>query len=97
MVLRLNAEQKKYNGSVPDVVPSTNYPGDGSTAWGEAATIIPWNVYLHYGDKEILVRQYDSMKAWVDYMRGGRIKSMAINICGRAVFIMVTGWHWTEM
>lgn len=64
------AEQKKYNGSVPDVVPSTNYPGDGSTAWGEAATIIPWNVYLHYGDKEILVRQYDSMKAWVDYMRG---------------------------
>lgn len=64
------AEQKKYNGSVPDVVPSTNYPGDGSTAWGEAATIIPWNVYLHYGDREILVRQYDSMKAWVDYMRG---------------------------
>ncbi|MGI6062419.1 alpha-L-rhamnosidase C-terminal domain-containing protein [Blautia sp.] len=31
---------------------------------------MPWNVYLHYGDKEILVRQYDSMKAWVDYMRG---------------------------
>lgn len=64
------AEQKKLNGSVPDIVPFTNYQGDGTTAWGEAATIIPWNVYLHYGDKEILVRQYDSMKTWVEYMHG---------------------------
>lgn len=63
------AEQKKLNGSVPDVVPVANNPGDGSTAWGDAATIIPWNVYLHYGDKGILMRQYDSMKAWVDYMK----------------------------
>ena len=64
------AEQKKLNGSVPDIVPITNNQGDGTTAWGEAATVIPWNVYLHYGDKEILVNQYDSMKAWVDYMHG---------------------------
>lgn len=64
------AEQQKLNGSVPDVVPVANYPGDGSTAWGEAATVIPWNVYLHYGDKGILKRQYASMKAWVDYMKG---------------------------
>lgn len=64
------AEQKKMNGSVPDVVPVCNFQGDASTAWGDAATIIPWNVYLHYGDPEILVRQYDSMKAWVDYMKG---------------------------
>ena len=32
--------------------------------------MIPWNVYLHYGDKSILERQYDSMKGWVDYMKG---------------------------
>lgn len=61
-------EQKKLNGSVPDVVPLVNFKGDASTAWGEAATVIPWNVYLHYGDKGILERQYDSMKAWVEYM-----------------------------
>lgn len=63
------AEQMKLDGSVPDVVPVANYQGDASTAWGDAATIIPWNVYLHYGDKGILNRQYASMKAWVDYMR----------------------------
>lgn len=64
------AEQKKMGGAVPDVVPVANY-GDGgsSTAWGEAATVIPWNVYLHFGDKGILEQQYDSMKAWVDYMK----------------------------
>ncbi|MDD3220013.1 MAG: family 78 glycoside hydrolase catalytic domain [Lachnospiraceae bacterium] len=63
-------EQQKLNGSVPDVVPIANNQGDGTTAWGEAATIIPWNVYLHYGDEGILYNQYDSMKAWVDYMKG---------------------------
>ena len=62
-------EQKKLNGSVPDVVPVANYPGDASTAWGDAATIIPWNVYLHSGDRGILRRQYPSMKGWVDYMK----------------------------
>ncbi len=65
----LYAEQVKLDGSVPDVVPVANYPGDASTAWADAATIIPWNVYLHYGDKNILRRQYDSMKGWVDYMK----------------------------
>lgn len=63
-------EQQKLNGSVPDVVPIANNQGDGTTAWGEAATIIPWNVYLHYGGQGILYNQYDSMKAWVDYMKG---------------------------
>ena len=57
----LYEEQKKLNGSVPDVVPVANCPGDASTAWADAATIIPWNVYLHSGDPGILLRQYDSM------------------------------------
>ena len=30
------------------------------------ATIIPWNMYLAYGDKKILEQQYPSMKAWVE-------------------------------
>lgn len=62
-------EQMKLGGSVPDVVPVCNYPGDGAAVWGDAATVIPWNVYLHFGDKNILRRQYDSMKGWVDYIK----------------------------
>ncbi len=66
----VSMEQRKLQGSVPNIVPAVNFDGDASTAWGDAATIIPWNVYLHFGDKSILIRQYDSMKAWVDYMKG---------------------------
>ena len=62
-------EQKKLGGSVPDVVPVANAFGNASTAWADAATVIPWNVYLHSGDVGILRRQYDSMRGWVDYMK----------------------------
>ncbi|HET7118640.1 MAG TPA: alpha-L-rhamnosidase C-terminal domain-containing protein, partial [Hanamia sp.] len=41
---------------------------NGSTGWGDAATIIPWDMYLAYADKRILEQQYHSMKAWVGYM-----------------------------
>ena len=61
------------SGSVPHVIPNvigtaTSGPG-ASTGWSDVATIIPWNMYLAYGDKRILEDQYSSMKAWVDYMQ----------------------------
>jgi alpha-L-rhamnosidase len=66
------ADQNK-EGSVPFVVPDVlSQPGKfagGSAAWADAATIIPWNLYLAYGDARLLERQYPSMKAWVEYMR----------------------------
>ena len=58
------------SGSVPFVVPNVLGAGaGGSTGWADVSTIIPWNVYLAYGDKKILENQYTSMKAWVDYMQ----------------------------
>ena len=61
-------EQSAMDGKVPDVVPSA---GIDSTAcvWGDAACIIPWNLYLFYGDQSILEDQFESMKSWVDYVR----------------------------
>lgn len=64
----LAREQEDRGGMVPMVVPAVNVPGGGSSAWADAATIIPWNVYLHYGDKGILEQQYESMKSWVDFI-----------------------------
>lgn len=58
------------NGSVPHVIPNVLGTGSaGSTGWADVATIIPWNMYLAYGDKRILEDQYPSMKAWVKYMQ----------------------------
>lgn len=61
-------EQKALGGKVPDVVPSCGIETT-STVWGDAACIIPWNLYCFYGDSSILKDQYDSMKAWVDYIK----------------------------
>jgi len=65
-----DVEADQYaNGSVPFVIPNVLGPNaGGSTGWADAATIIPWNMYLAYGDKRILETQYNSMKAWVGYM-----------------------------
>jgi len=68
----LAADQKK-NGSVPFVIPDVltrgKETGGGSTGWADAATIIPWTMYLCYGDRRILAKQYTSMKNWVEFMR----------------------------
>lgn len=40
----------------------------GAPGYGDAATIIPWNLYLAYGDTHILSAQFESMRRWVDYI-----------------------------
>lgn len=63
------AADQVSNGSVPYVIPNVlGENSSGATGWADAATIIPWNMYLAYGDKKILADQYASMKAWVGYM-----------------------------
>jgi alpha-L-rhamnosidase len=57
------------DGSVPFVIPNILSPGERSAGWSDVSTIIPWNMYLAYGDKRLLERQYPSMKAWVEYIR----------------------------
>ena len=74
------AADQTPEGGVPHVVPdivSGNQGDDwllgqgthSAAAWADVATIIPWNMYMTFGDKEILKRQYASMKGWVDFMR----------------------------
>ena len=68
----LAADQDK-SGSVPWVIPnplggdSTEFAG--TAGWSDAAVIIPWTMYLTYGDRRVLEHQYPSMRAWVDYAR----------------------------
>ncbi len=70
--LRDLAVDQMEDGSVPHVIPNV-LTRSGAAAWADAALIIPWTMYRHYGDKRILAEQYDSMAAWVEYMerKGG--------------------------
>lgn len=64
----LRCEQKLLNGSVPCVAPMCKYELNGVSAWGDAACVIPWQLYLHYGDKALLRQEYPGMKDWVDWI-----------------------------
>ncbi|MFB9843551.1 alpha-L-rhamnosidase [Mucilaginibacter ginsenosidivorans] len=67
--LRDVAADQSPAGVVPFVVPNCLGFTQGSTGWADVSTVVPWNMYLAYGDKRILQTQYPSMKAWVDYMQ----------------------------
>ncbi len=77
--LREVAVDQREDGSVPHVVPDLlrshnrddaiiNGTASGATAWGDAAVICPWVLYLTFGDTQILSAQYDSMVKWVEFM-----------------------------
>lgn len=63
----MQKEQNKRGGCVPDTIPAF-YMRGGCCVWGDAATILPWTLYLFYGDVNILRTALPSMRAWVDYI-----------------------------
>lgn len=65
-----DVEAEQVEGKVPHVIPHVLGRNDmNSAGWADAATIVPWDMYLAYGDKQILQRQYNSMKAYVESVR----------------------------
>ena len=75
------------DGQVTDIVPMVHgLVGAGHVGWADAATIIPWTVYMAYGDPQVLETQYESMKRWVDFMAGAAGDSYLWN----------TGWHYGD-
>ena len=68
--LRDLAAAQHKDGGIPVVIPDVIDTGiiPPRAAWGDAAVICPWQIYLTYGDTEILREQLDSMKAWIEYM-----------------------------
>jgi len=64
------AADQSEDGRVPFVVPNVLGPmAGGSAGWADVSTIIPWNIWLAFGDRKILEDQYQSMKGWVGFMQ----------------------------
>jgi alpha-L-rhamnosidase len=66
-LLDLMAEQGK-GGGLPFIIPTGGkgkhvfaYPG-----WGDASYMVTWADYLAFGDKDLLARQYESMKKYIN-------------------------------
>lgn len=56
------------DGSVPHVIPDVQV-GSGSAAWGDASVLVPWQLYLFYGDEHLLSEQYESMEKYLRFIR----------------------------
>ncbi len=80
---------------------------DGSAGWSDVAVMMPWDVYWAFGDVGVLEAQYESMKAWVDYVQThARRVNWAKKLNPRywldnayrerQQFIWDTGYHWGE-
>ena len=42
--------------------------GGGPGGWGCAIVEVPYQLYKHYGEKEILAKYYDNMRRYIDYL-----------------------------
>ncbi len=62
------ADAQSAAGGYSDVTPRVGDWSDGAPAWGDAGVIVPWTVYLCYGDTRVLETHYDSMKQWIAYV-----------------------------
>ncbi len=67
---------QRDDGAIPHFSPDPTrlhpIPGRGdwagSTGWGDAITVIPWQLYLHYGDIGILRECFPAMLRWLEYL-----------------------------
>ncbi|TWT36978.1 Bacterial alpha-L-rhamnosidase [Posidoniimonas corsicana] len=62
-------DSQRADGQYPKVAPEKVAGNDGGPAWADAGVICPLQLYETYGDREILARQYASMKKFVDFCR----------------------------
>ncbi|MDF0513165.1 family 78 glycoside hydrolase catalytic domain [Agromyces sp. H3Y2-19a] len=40
----------------------------GSSGWGDAIVAVPWELYLSYGDEQVLAENVDAMVRWVEWV-----------------------------
>ena len=75
--LRDVASQQRPDGCVTNIAPDSECwqqdQGDiwkllqGSSGWGDAVVIVPWELWRAYGDDGVLSELWPSMVGWLDY------------------------------
>jgi alpha-L-rhamnosidase len=63
-------DEQQPNGVLPAIIPSSGwgYTWANGPDWTSTIAIIPWNIYLFYGDSQLLERCYDNIKRYVDHI-----------------------------
>lgn len=65
-------DEQQPNGVLPAIIPTSGwgYQWANGPDWTSTIAIIPWNIYLFYGDSKLLEETYGNIKRYVDYISG---------------------------
>jgi alpha-L-rhamnosidase len=63
-------DEQQPNGVLPDIIPTSGwgYSLWNGVDWTSTIAIIPWNIYLFYGDEHLLEKCYGNIKRYVDHI-----------------------------
>jgi alpha-L-rhamnosidase len=63
-------DEQQPNGVLPSIIPSSGwgYEWGNGPDWTSSIAIIPWNLYMFYGDSKALQDNYDNIKRYVDHI-----------------------------
>lgn len=92
------AAEQDERGAIPFVVPNVLDGVIPSAGWADVVTIAPWTIYQVFGDRDLLARQYPSMKKFVEYIRKTSGRSHVWkggSIFGDWLFFKPELRHWT--
>ena len=73
-------------GFCPHLVNTDVYSARTSAGWGDAITVIPWELYRTYGDTSFLSDNFEAMRRWVEYLRHA----------GEREFLWLGGYHYGD-
>lgn len=82
-------DEQQPNGVLPDIIPTGGwgYGTANGTDWTSTIAIIPWNLYLFYGDTRPLSDNYEAIKKYVDYVT--QISPEGLTTWGRGDWVPV--------
>ena len=61
-------DNQREDGAIPDTVPHVWGSQPGDPMWAIAYPSIAWDMYRHTGDKQLLAKHYDGLKAYTDML-----------------------------
>jgi alpha-L-rhamnosidase len=109
--LRDLAAEQWSSGLVANLAPSPPSESEsgflaamnGSAGWGDAAVIVPWEIYRAYGDRRLLEEQWPSMVAWLSYVEKAAAGARHPDRAARRPeplpherYLWDSGFHWGE-
>ena len=76
-----------FTDIAPDIFPDANH---GHCGYADAGVVVPWTIYMAYGDKDILREHFDAMARWVGWWAGVAGERLVVPYTGRG------SWHYGD-